>query len=92
MAREEGGEGPQIELGQKHEKTRLPPSHEHPPRESKEGLETKEERGRRKGRGPSQLALCRGQGCERGGLSSASSTGLSRGSGREGRIRVLAYI
>lgn len=28
MAREEGGEGPRMELGQKHEKTRLPPSHE----------------------------------------------------------------
>ena len=26
MAREEGGEGPQMESGQKHEKTRLPPS------------------------------------------------------------------
>lgn len=46
-----------MELGQKHEKTRLPPSHE-PLRapgkaksgESKEGRETKAKRGRQKGR------------------------------------------
>lgn len=87
MAREEGGEGPQMELGQKHEKTKLPPSHGHSPQGKQRGAGDKggERKAEREGAQPT--GLCWRRGHELGPLSGAFSMGPAeapRGKGESG--------
>lgn len=91
MAREEGGEGPQMELGQKHEKTRLPPSHEHSTQGKQRGAGDKggERKAEREGTQPTgsvPVTGLRAWGAQQCLLHGAQSKLGGRG------IRVLAYI
>lgn len=78
MAREEGGQGPRMEWGQKHEKTRLPPSRE--PLHRGKTKRSWRQRQREEG-GEGTNWPCIGDRAVSVGLSSTFSKGVGLGSG-----------